>query len=273
MSWTEEGTSKFVQAGDVKIHYHEAGEGPACILLHGGGPGATGWLTYWKNVDAFAAQFRTLIPDLPQFGKSGSPIIDIDRPLFNARVMRDFMDALGIDRAHFVGNSMGGGSAIEFAIAYPERIGKLVLMGSSGAGESMFAPVPTEGDRWIGANFRDPNLENMRKLIEVMTYDSSFITDELVQRRVENALNPEHRAARRQSLRKEGEPMAELHKVQAQTLVIWGREDRTNPFDQGLSLLTRIPRCDLMIYGRCGHWAQFERAEDFNRLVTGFLAA
>ncbi|MBV9121597.1 MAG: alpha/beta fold hydrolase [Chloroflexi bacterium] len=269
--YTEESTSKFVQAGEVKIHYHEAGSGPVVVLIHGGGPGATGWLTYWKNVEAFAAHFRTLIIDLPQFGQSDAPIIPIERSLFNARVLKDFLEALGIDKASLVGNSMGGGSAIDFATNFPDRLDKLVLMGTSGAGDSLFTPVPTEGDILLRKNFQNPTFETMKALIEVMTYDSSFITDELVQRRLEGAQNPDIRAARRASFRKEGEPMGELHKIQAKTLVIWGREDRTNPFDQGLSCLARIPNCDLVIWGKCGHWAQFERADDFNRLVTDFL--
>ncbi|MBV8083371.1 MAG: alpha/beta hydrolase, partial [Chloroflexi bacterium] len=94
MAHTEDGTSKFIQAGEVKIHYHDAGRGPACVLLHGGGPGATGWANYSRNIDAFAEDFRVLIPDLPQFGKSGSPIIPIDRTMFNAHVLKDLLDAL-----------------------------------------------------------------------------------------------------------------------------------------------------------------------------------
>ncbi|HLH24248.1 MAG TPA: alpha/beta fold hydrolase [Chloroflexota bacterium] len=268
---TEESTSRYTRAGDVRLHYHEAGSGPAVVLLHGGGPGATAWGNYARNVAAFAAAHRVLLPDLPQFGKSDSPVLTEDRPLANARILTAFFDAVGVERASLVGNSMGGATALELAIHYPERVDKLVLMGSGGAGPSLFAVVPTEGDRLLRENFQHPTFDSMRRLIQVMVYDASFLTDELVQKRLESALNPAHREARRQSFRKPGEPRAELERVQAPTLIVWGREDRVNPFDQALGLLQGIRGAQLHVYTECGHWAQLEKADAFNRLVLDFL--
>ncbi len=268
---TEESTSRYARAGDVRLHYHEAGSGPAVVLLHGGGPGATAWSNYSRNIAAFAAGHRVLMPDLPQFGKSDSPVLTEDRPLANARILTAFFDAVGIERASLVGNSMGGATALELAIHYPERVDKLVLMGSGGAGPSLFGVVPTEGDRLLRENFQNPTFDSMRRLIQVMVYDASFLTDEIVQQRLEGALNPAHREARRQSFRKPGEPRAELERVQAPTLIVWGREDRVNPFDQALSLLQGIRGAQLHVYTECGHWAQFEKADAFNQLVLDFL--
>ena len=165
-------------------------------MLHGGGPGATAWGNYHRNIDAFAAAHRVLLVDLPQFGRSDSPVLTEDRPLANARILRDFFDAVDIPRVSLIGNSLGGATAIEFAIRYPERVDKLVLMGAGGGGPSLFGVVPTEGDRVLRENFQNPTFESMRGLIQVMVYDASFLTDELVQQRLESALNPAHRAAR-----------------------------------------------------------------------------
>ncbi|HEY7065857.1 MAG TPA: alpha/beta fold hydrolase [Chloroflexota bacterium] len=182
------------------------------------------------------------MPDLPQFGKSDSPVLTEDRPLANARLLAAFFDAVGVERASLVGNSMGGATALELAIHYPERVDKLVLMGSGGAGPSLFGMVPTEGDRLLRENFQNPTLDSMRRLIQVMVHDASFLTDEIVQQRLESALNPAHREARRKSFRKPGEPRADLEKVQAPTLIVWGREDRVNPFDQALRPAPGHPR-------------------------------
>jgi 2-hydroxy-6-oxonona-2,4-dienedioate hydrolase len=189
--------------------------------------------------------------------------------------VRGVLDQLGIDKASLVGNSMGGQNSLAFALDYPERTDKLILMGAAGAGQSMFVPQPSEGIKILVHTFAEPTAENMRKLIEVMVYDSSFLTDELLQQRVKAAL-----ATRRPggppvlggSTIPQREISYELGNVNAKTLVIWGRDDRVVPLDWSLRFLWGIPDAQLHIFSKCGHWAQFEHAEEFNRLVEDFLA-
>src|SRR5262245_12641544 len=156
---TEESTSKYAQVGDFRLHYNEAGTGPAVVMVHGGGPGASGWSNFQRNIGPFAEKHRTILVDMPQFGKSDSVVVTEPRSVHTARAICRLLDALGIERASLVGNSMGGAASLNFAIDYPERIDKLVVMGSAGAGLSVFTPWPTEGIRVLGEVFNNPTAE------------------------------------------------------------------------------------------------------------------
>jgi len=174
---TESSTSKFVKINeksfsDFKIHYNEAGNGETVIMLHGGGPGAGGWSNYYRNIGPFVdAGYRVILKDSPGFNKSDAVVMDEQRGLVNARAVKGLMDALGIDRAHLVGNSMGGATALNFAIEYPERIGKLILMGPGGLGPSMFAPMPMEGIKLLFKLCAEPSYETLKQMIQVFLYD------------------------------------------------------------------------------------------------------
>ncbi len=269
---TEESTSKYAQAGSMRLHYNEAGAGDPVIMLHGGGPGASGWSNFQHNVGPLAEQYRTLLVDLPGFGKSDSVVLTEPRTQVGARAIRDLMDMLGIEKASLVGNSMGGGTSINFAIDYPDRIDKLVVMGSVGGGQSILVPMPTEGIKVLNQVFANPTADGMRRLIQLMVFDSSFLTDELVQQRLSAALNPDHLEARKKSSSGQRDLSRDLDKVKAKTLVIWGRDDRVVPLDTGLRLLWGIPDAQFHVYSKCGHWAQTEHADEFNRLVADFLS-
>ncbi|NIO07437.1 MAG: alpha/beta fold hydrolase [Deltaproteobacteria bacterium] len=270
-SLTETETSKYVHAGSLRIHYNEAGTGPAVIMLHGGGPGASGWSNFQRNIGPLSERFRVILIDFPGFGKSDSVVVNEPRSQVNARVLCDLLDALRIDKTHLIGNSMGGASGLNFAIDYPDRIDRLVIMGAAGAGQSLFVPMPTEGIKVLNQVFDNPTIEGMKRLIQLMVYDSSFLTEELLQQRLQDALNPQHMEARKKSKAVQMDLSRDLAKVKAKTLIIWGRDDRVVPLDGSLRLLWGIPDSELHVFGRCGHWAQFEHAEEFNRLVMGFL--
>ena len=271
VSLTEAETSNYVQAGNIRIHYNEAGTGPVIIMLHGGGPGASGWSNFQRNIGPLSELFRVLLIDLPGFGKSDSVVINEPLSQFNARVLRDLLDTLHIERTHLIGNSMGGSIALNFAIDYPDRTDRLVVMGSAGAGQSLFVPLPTEGIKVLMQVYDNPTIEGMRQLIQLMVYDSSFLTEELLQQRLQAALNPQHLEARKKSTIVQWDLGKDLGKVKAKTLIIWGRDDRVVPLDGSLRLLWGIPDPQLHIFGRCGHWAQFEHADEFNCLVNDFL--
>ena len=269
---TEESTSKYAQIGDFRLHYNEAGTGPAVVMLHGGGPGASGWSNFQRNIGAFSERHRTLLVDMPGFGKSDSVVVTEPRSQHTARALCGLLDSLGIERASFVGNSMGGSASINFAIDFPERIDKLVVMGSAGAGQSIFTPMPTEGIKVLNQVFDNPTADGMRRLINLMVYDASFLTEELVQGRLQAALNPGHLDARKKSSSAQRNFVAEVGNIKARTLIVWGRDDRVVPLDTGLRLLAGIPGAQMHIFGQCGHWVQFEHADEFNRLVTDFLS-
>ena len=273
--FSEEATSKYAQAGDIRIHYNEVGTGnDVVIFLHGGGPGATSWSNFFKNVGVVSEEYRCLLVDQPGFGKSDSVTMAEPRNTVNARALKDLMDALGIGKASLIGNSMGGGTAITFAIDYPDRIEKLIVMGSgTGGSPPIFAPIPTEGIKILNEVFEEPSVEGLRRLINVMLFDGSMVPDEVLEQRYSTIMdNPDHLTARRNSVTTVRDLSAQLADIAVPTLVLHGRNDRVVPLENGLRLVGSIPNSRLVVLNRCGHWAQYEHSDVFNRLVMDFLA-
>ncbi len=146
-SITEANTSRFVTVKDgdteFRIHCNDTGSGAeTVVMLHGSGPGATGWANFNRNVEPLvAAGYRVLLVDCPGWGKSDPVVNTGSRSELNGRVLKGVLDALDIERVHILGNSMGGHSAVAFALANPQRVGKLVLMGGGTGGPSQFVPM------------------------------------------------------------------------------------------------------------------------------------
>jgi 4,5:9,10-diseco-3-hydroxy-5,9,17-trioxoandrosta-1(10),2-diene-4-oate hydrolase len=188
-------------------------------------------------------------------------------------VFRDFMDKLGIDQAHFVGNSMGGQVAIKLAIDSPERVTKLVVIGSAPVSQSLFCPMPLEGIKLIGSYYKGggPSREKMRTLIQTLLYDSSFLTDAIVEERYQASIDPDTvRVMSTQPPTKE-DLNGQLHRVACPALVLWGIDDRFGALDIGLLMARTFQNARMHIFPKCGHWAQVEHADEFNRLVIDFL--
>ena len=168
------------------------------------------------NVEAFAREHRVLLVDMPQYGKSAKIPIAYPKLTNLARIMRDFMDAIGIERAHFVGNSFGGQMALKTAIDYPDRVGHFVMIGSAPVSYSLFSPQPVEGVKLIGGYYKDggPSLEKMRKVLTTLVFDASRITDEVVKERYEASIDPETVAVHSLPAPKKQDLTAELPSVQ-----------------------------------------------------------
>jgi len=259
------------------LHYNEAGDGPAVIMLHGGGPGASGWSNYYRNIDAFVqAGFRVILLDCPGFNKSDASVSNIVRPLLNAHAIKGLMDQLGIEKTHLVGNSLGGATALHFALQYSERLDRQVLMGPAAVGRSIFQPSPGEGIKRMMKLYQEPSLENFEAMLDVFVYDQRALTDELRQQRW-NAIQaqPQHLknfvTCNQLAPTHTWDVSSRLSQIPHKTLVTWGRDDRFVALDTGLRLLHSLPDAQLHIFSHCGHWAQWEHAEAFNRLAIDFL--
>jgi 2-hydroxy-6-oxonona-2,4-dienedioate hydrolase/4,5:9,10-diseco-3-hydroxy-5,9,17-trioxoandrosta-1(10),2-diene-4-oate hydrolase len=231
-----------VQAGDVRLHYNEAGSGYPVICLHGAGPGASSPSNFKDNVGPFSERFRALLVDMPQYGKSDKIVIEGPRLTYLAGVLRAFMDALGIDPAHFFGNSMGGQAAIKLAIDAPERVNRLVVIGSTPVGQSLFCPMPLEGIKMIGSYYRGegPSLEKMRELIETLLFDPSFMTEAKLHERYAASIDPAVVRIMTSSPPGREDLWDQLHRVQARTLIVWGLDDRFGALDIGLLVARRF---------------------------------
>lgn len=280
---TEAATSRFLnmeEGGEtLRIHFNDCGQGDeTVVLLHGSGPGATGWANFSRNIDPLVeAGYRVILLDCPGWGKSDSIVNRGSRSDLNARVLKSVIDRLDISQVHLLGNSMGGHSAVAFTLSWPERVGKLVLMGGGTGGMSLFTPMPTEGIKLLNGLYREPTIENLKKMMNIFVFDTRDLTDALFDARLNNMLSRrEHLDNFVKSLEANPKQFPDfsprLGEIRVQTLIVWGRNDRFVPLDAGLRLLAGINGSELHIYRDCGHWAQWEHADNFNQLVLDFLA-
>ena len=274
-------SARTVALGNRQIHLHEFGAGPPVLMLHGGGPGASGLSNYARNIDALASRFRVLVPDLPGYGGSSKGVNSEDPFGDLAAAMLALLDALGIDRAHVVGNSLGGACALRMALEQPGRVDRLVLMGPGGIGISQAAP--TEGlKRLLGYYAGEgPTLEKLRTFIcEDLVFDGSRIPEAVLRERFEASIDPEVLASPPLRAPKDLEAFRRLDflldprlpALAHRTLVLWGTADRVNPATGAMALQARMPACDAYLFSRTGHWVQWERADEFNAVVTAFLS-
>jgi 4,5:9,10-diseco-3-hydroxy-5,9,17-trioxoandrosta-1(10),2-diene-4-oate hydrolase len=278
---TFESTSRYAQVrDDMRLHYHEAGTGndQTIVLLHGGGPGASSWSNFSRNIAVLAQRFHVLAVDQPGYGLSDKHTEHEQYNRYSATALKGLFDQLGLGRTALVGNSLGGGTAVRFALDYPELAGRLVLMGPGGLSVNLFAPDPTEGVKLMGRFSVEPTRENLEKFLRVMVFNQKLITPELVEERFESASTPASLAATK-AMGKSfsgadfelGMMWREAYRLRQRVLLIWGREDRVNPLDGALVALKTIPRVQLHVFGQCGHWAQLEKFDEFNRLTIDFL--
>ena len=277
MALTQAETARFVQTPDWKIRYYEAGEGYPLILIHGSGPGATGWSNFSRNIEALAQHFLVYALDMPGWGDSDSCTKET---LDHVGATIQFMDTLGIAKAALVGNSMGGIVTLAVAVDHPDRVSHVITMGPGsspmprlfGAGDG-----PTEGLKYLQQAYRTPTPEAMQALVNIMVFDQTFATPELCKARSDAALaNPEHLTNFLDMLAKGGPinrwaSMEALMKLQIPALLIHGRDDRVVHFEHSMVLNAHIPNSRLVLMNRCGHWAMIEHADEFNRLVTDFV--
>lgn len=271
---SEDGTSEYVDTAAGKIHLHQAGTGHPIVMLHGSGPGATGWSNFNPNMAVLAEDFQVIAPDMPGWGKSHAVSYE-DRDHVTSAVQ--LLDALGIEKAAFVGNSMGGATSLKVAARYPDRVSHVITMGSGAPGPRMFSPGngPSEGLKILHRGYRDPSPETMRALVDIMSFDPAFASDELVQQRSDNARarqdHLDNFAAGFGQPRRGEATMADMTSITAPALIIHGRDDRVVHFEAGLRLVSMIADSRLLLLNRCGHWAQLEHADEFNRVVRDFV--
>ncbi|MGC5255681.1 alpha/beta fold hydrolase [Gordonia sp. DT218] len=277
---THDTTRRTLDTEKGVLHYHEAGDGPPLLLLHGSGPGVSGWSNYQGNLPAFAEHFRTLILDFPGFGKSYS--CDENPMLTALPSVLDFLDGMGLDEVAVVGNSMGGNVASRLAAAHPERVRRLVTIG--GIGTAVFSPSPPEGIKLLVQFVDHPTRENLMSWMESMVYDPAILTEEFVESRWKTASDPAALADVRRLFNagslagmrvRNGAAVVNqietLTKIQAPTLITWGRDDRVTPLDSSLMPMRLIPTCELHVFHNCGHWAMIERKDEFESTVIPYL--
>ncbi|MFE1950073.1 MULTISPECIES: alpha/beta fold hydrolase [Streptomyces] len=278
---THESTLRELVTEQGVLRYHEAGDGPPLVLLHGSGPGVTGWRNYRGNLAAFAEHFRCLVLELPGFGVSdpveGHPMVTAPAAL------ERFLDALGLQQVDLVGNSMGGIVGTQFALKHPDRVRRLVTIG--GIGRNLYSPGPGEGIRLLSEFTDDPTREGLIRWLRSMVFDQSLVTEELVEERWQLAVAPDALATARSmygsaafaamaaAAAASDEPpyWAVLHRLKAKTLITWGRDDRVSPVDMSIVPMRTIPDAELHVFPDCGHWVMIEQKAAWESAVLAFL--
>ena len=272
---TEAGTSKTVEAGGTTIHYHDVGAGEPVLFLHSYGPGTTAWITFHKVIGELSRHFRCILMDLPNFSKTGPVVYHEGVHAVQARTAVALLDALGIERADFVGNSQGGQSSMVVAMTYPTRIGKLVMGGShigTGGDRYLMANRPSEGSRATRDAVADPTRENIRRYLRVHIDDEALVTDELVDYILRaHTWSPEFMEARRQSVSVPHDYTPALAGIESPVLLIHGRYDRMVAFEVSIAILNHVADSRVVILNNCGHWPPFEKPAEYTAHVLGFL--
>jgi 2-hydroxymuconate-semialdehyde hydrolase len=262
-----------IVAGGIETNYHDVGSGAPVLLIHGSGPGVTAWANWRLVLPELAKTGRAIAPDMVGFGYTERPAgiqYSTDGWVDHAIGL---LDALGIEQTDLIGNSFGGAIALALAIRHPQRVRRLVLMGSVG--------VPFEITSELDAVWGyEPSLAAMRGLLDIFAHDRSLVTDELAELRYQASIRPGFQesfaamfpAPRQRWVDAMASAEADIRAIQHKTLVIHGRDDRVIPLSNSITLNRWIDDSQLHVFGRCGHWVQIEHNREFNQLVSNFLA-
>lgn len=265
--------SRTLRTAAATTHYLDVGDGPPVVLLHGSGPGSSAYSNWRLAIPGLAAEHRCLAPDLSGFGRTRTdrpPSPDVWRW---ADEVLALLEALGVGRVDLVGNSMGGAVALAVAVRAPDRVRRLATMGTVGV---PFELTPGLDAVW---GYR-PSPEAMRELVRLFAFDPRYAEDdELVRLRYETSADPAlaetyaalFPAPRQRWVDAAVIPEASLRAIRAPLLAIHGRDDRVVPLETSIRVTDLVPDSRLVVFPRCGHWVQVERATEFASLVGWFL--
>ena len=264
--------ARSVHAAGIATNYHDVGEGFPALFIHGSGPGVSAWANWRLVMPALSERLRLIAPDMAGFGFSERPAgIQYDLDTWVAQAI-GLLDALGLEQADVVGNSFGGALALAMAIRHPQRVRRLVLMGSVG--------VPFDITEGLDAVWGyTPSFENMRRIMDYFAWDRSLVNDELAELRYRASIRPGFQesfgamfpAPRQRWVDALASRQEDIRALPHETLIVHGRDDRVIPLLTSLTLAEWIDRSQLHVYGRCGHWTQIEHAARFAKLVGDFL--
>ena len=264
---------KTVVANGISTNYLDAGSGKPVVFVHGSGPGVTAYANWRLTLPVLADRFHCYAPDMAGFGYTER------REGFSYTLQNwvdqlvGFLDALELATVSLVGNSFGGAVALRLAVTHPERVDRLVLMGSVGV---PFAITEALDAVWG----YQPSLEAMRRMLDYFAYSRELVTDELAQVRYEASVRPGFQesfaamfpAPRQRWVDALSTRPGQIAELKQPTLIVHGRDDKVIPLATSLRLHELIDDSELHVFGRCGHWTQIERSGPFTALVAEFLS-
>jgi 2-hydroxy-6-oxonona-2,4-dienedioate hydrolase/4,5:9,10-diseco-3-hydroxy-5,9,17-trioxoandrosta-1(10),2-diene-4-oate hydrolase len=278
---TPEGTRKVVEVNGLDVAYHDVGDGVPVVFLHGSGPGVTGWANFGNNL-AELHGIRAIIVDQVGFGASARPeAYERNYLEISKDSVVGLLDALGLDQVGIVGNSMGADVATRLTLDHPERISRMLLNGPGGTGVPILGPSPSEGILRLMDFNLDPTRERLVAWLKTMVFDQRILTEELIESRLAAATAPgavknlqdAYATFYNPAMTGDIPLWAEVHRIRQPVVMCWGRDDRVAPVEGALLPARRMPKCDLRIYSRCGHWVQVERKAAFERACREHFVA
>ena len=268
----------FVNAGRYRVHYLEYGSGPVVLLIHGGGAGSAIW---FRQIAALSRHYRVIAPDNPVFGLSTQPPYAVPLVDTTSGYLAPFMDAMKLDRASFVGLSLGGFASARIAAEAPERVEKLVLIDSAGFGRDLPWGFRITSLPLIGHVLALPHRKLHARFFATneVVYPDNEHNDTYLEYAYHVTKNDGHSESIRHNmqefagLRGQRNLMTdeELRAVKAETLVIWGREDRFFPLSHARRAVSLIGNSRLEVLDECGHVALLDQPERVTSLISGFL--
>jgi 4,5:9,10-diseco-3-hydroxy-5,9,17-trioxoandrosta-1(10),2-diene-4-oate hydrolase len=262
----------YTVAGGYQIHLKEAGSGPTVVFMHGSGPGASGASNFRQNYAAFvAAGYRAVLPDMIGYGQSSKPEgIDYTLQLFTD-TLYEALQAHGITSVILVGNSLGGGVALQMTLDHPEFTEKLILM-APGCIEEQASYFTMPGIAKMVSGFGSPdfNLEEQARLVSNLVHPSFVgnIPQSLIEERFAVARTQPKDVLARMRTPNLGPRLGE---VKQPIFVMWGLQDEFCPESGARHFLAAGCNAQVMTFNHVGHWVQVERAEEFNRHSLAFL--
>jgi 2-hydroxymuconate-semialdehyde hydrolase len=263
---------KSIIAGGIKTNYQDHGQGDPIFLIHGSGPGVTAYANWRLTMPVLAEKFRVIAPDMVGFGFTERPAnVSYTMDMWVSHAL-SLMDALKIEKAHLVGNSFGGGLALALALKAPDRVHRLVLMGSAGTKFQL-----TDGlDAVWGYK---GTLEHMKELVGLFAFNKNLVSDDLAKLRYEASIRPGFQEAfsamfpapRQRWVDALASDEEKIKTLAHETLIIHGRDDAVVPLSASYRMHDLIPKSQLHVFGQCGHWTQIEHSARFNQLLLNFF--
>ncbi len=271
---------RYVKVGNINTRFWQAGnKGSTVVLVHGLGGSVENWM---HNIDVLAQRHRVYAMDLVGFGRSDKtpPVKDTDALV---QFISDFMDTQNITKAALVGNSLGGGLVLQFALRFPHKVAKLVLADNAGMGRDVIIDFKVCSLPFLGELLIKPSLKGTEKLWKQILYDHGLVTPELV--KIGYTLGALPGASKsllsvlRAGINLGGQRakltkslLKDLGKINVPTLIFWGKQDKIITVAHARIAAAKIPGAKLHIFDRCGHMPMFERPDEFNKMVLDFLA-
>jgi pimeloyl-ACP methyl ester carboxylesterase len=274
-------SDRYIKIGQINIRYWYVGDiGSPIVLLHGVGSSIEAWS---RNILALAQTHRVYAFDMVGSGLSDKPIANYSLE-YQGQFLRDFIDALDLQYATFIGHSVGACLALKLALESPERVEKLVLVSSFGIGRKISIASRLLATFPLIVHLSQPSAKNVRLILRQNVYNLELVPDEWVERRSQAFKLPGRKQAfvsflkssinllgvRRSVFRP---IVSHLTTITVPTLIIWGKQDAILPVAHAHIAVKQISNAHLHVFDQCGHWAQFEHPQEFNRLVAEFLTA